>query len=102
MARSVPTLIAPADSPKMVTLDGSPPNAAMFSRTHRNRRTEPIRAERRRREWHSEKRVHTVNHDAAQGALPGVDDCIHARNVCTPQTSLLGLAPTVIACRRMP
>ena len=31
---SVVTLIAPADSPKMVTLPGSPPNAAMLSRTH--------------------------------------------------------------------
>ena len=27
-------LIAPADSPKIVTLAGSPPKAAMFSRTH--------------------------------------------------------------------
>ena len=33
-ARSVPTLIAPADSPKIVTLSGSPPKAAMLSRTH--------------------------------------------------------------------
>ena len=32
--RSVPTLIPPADSPKMVTWSGSPPNAAMLSRTH--------------------------------------------------------------------
>ncbi len=29
----VPTLMAPADSPKMVTLSGSPPKWAMFSRT---------------------------------------------------------------------
>jgi hypothetical protein len=27
-------LIAPADSPKTVTVSGSPPKAAMFSRTH--------------------------------------------------------------------
>ena len=33
-ARSTPTLIAPADSPKIVTWSGSPPNAAMLSRTH--------------------------------------------------------------------
>ena len=31
---SVPTLAAPADSPKTVTRSGSPPNAAMQSRTH--------------------------------------------------------------------
>ena len=31
---SVPTLMPPADSPKIVTLLGSPPNAAMLSRTH--------------------------------------------------------------------
>ena len=31
---SVPTLMPPADSPKMVTFSGSPPKAAMFSRTH--------------------------------------------------------------------
>ena len=31
---SVPTLPAPADSPKIVTSSGSPPNAAMLSRTH--------------------------------------------------------------------
>ena len=30
----VPTLIPPADSPKIVTFPGSPPNAAMLSRTH--------------------------------------------------------------------
>ena len=30
MASRVPMLIAPADSPKTVTLSGSPPNAAMF------------------------------------------------------------------------
>jgi hypothetical protein len=34
MDSSVPTLIAPADSPKIVTLLGSPPKAAMFSYTH--------------------------------------------------------------------
>ena len=28
------TEIAPADSPKIVTLPGSPPNAAMLSLTH--------------------------------------------------------------------
>ena len=32
--RSVPTLMPPADSPKMVTLAGSPPKAEMLSRTH--------------------------------------------------------------------
>ena len=31
---SVPTLIAPADSPKIVTLPGSPPKAAIFACTH--------------------------------------------------------------------
>ena len=31
---SVPTLMPPADSPKIVTLPGSPPKAAMLSRTH--------------------------------------------------------------------
>jgi len=30
------TLMAPADSPKIVTLPGSPPNAAMFCCTHSN------------------------------------------------------------------
>ena len=30
------TLPAPADSPQMVTLEGSPPKAAMFSCTHFN------------------------------------------------------------------
>ncbi len=33
---SVVTEIAPADSPKTVTESGSPPKAAMFSRTHRS------------------------------------------------------------------
>ena len=33
-ASRVPTLIPPADSPKIVTRPGSPPNAAMLSRTH--------------------------------------------------------------------
>jgi len=33
------TLMAPADSPKIVTLLGSPPKAAMLSRTHRNAAT---------------------------------------------------------------
>jgi len=31
---SVPTLTRPADSPKIVTLPGSPPKRAAFSRTH--------------------------------------------------------------------
>ena len=31
---SVPTLMPPADSPKIVTLSGSPPKVAMLSRTH--------------------------------------------------------------------
>jgi hypothetical protein len=31
---SVATLMAPADSPKTVTLPGSPPKAPMFSCTH--------------------------------------------------------------------
>ena len=31
---SVPTLMPPADSPKIVTRAGSPPNWAMLSRTH--------------------------------------------------------------------
>ena len=31
---SLPTIAAPADSPKIVTLFGSPPNAAMFAFTH--------------------------------------------------------------------
>ena len=35
---SVPTLMPPADSPKIVTLLGSPPNAAMLSRTHSSAR----------------------------------------------------------------
>ena len=34
VASSVPTLMPPADSPKIVTFPGSPPNAAMLSRTH--------------------------------------------------------------------
>ena len=34
MANSVDTLMAPADSPKIVTWSGSPPNEAMLSRTH--------------------------------------------------------------------
>ena len=34
MPSSVVTLMPPADSPKIVTLAGSPPNAAMLSRTH--------------------------------------------------------------------
>ena len=34
IASSIPMLIAPADSPKIVTLPGSPPNAAISSRTH--------------------------------------------------------------------
>ena len=34
-------LIAPADSPKTVTLPGSPPNAAMFSVTHSRAATWP-------------------------------------------------------------
>ena len=34
IASSTPMLIAPADSPKTVTLPGSPPKAEMFSRTH--------------------------------------------------------------------
>ena len=34
MAASAPTMIAPADSPAMVTLLGSPPNAAMFRLIH--------------------------------------------------------------------
>ncbi len=33
-ASSVPTLLAPADSPKIVTSSGLPPNPAMLSRTH--------------------------------------------------------------------
>ena len=33
-ASSIPMLMAPADSPQRVTLSGSPPKAAMFSRTH--------------------------------------------------------------------
>lgn len=33
-AISANTLCAPADSPKMVTLSGSPPNTAMFFCTH--------------------------------------------------------------------
>ena len=36
MARSVATACAPALSPKIVTLSGSPPKAAMFSRTQRS------------------------------------------------------------------
>ena len=36
---SVPTLMPPADSPKIVTLPGSPPKAAMLSRTHAGRPT---------------------------------------------------------------
>jgi hypothetical protein len=31
---SVPTLMAPADSPKIVTFPGSPPKHSMWSRTH--------------------------------------------------------------------
>ena len=34
VAMSVFTLQEPADSPKIVTRSGSPPNAAMLSRTH--------------------------------------------------------------------
>jgi len=34
IVRSVATLMAPADSPKIVTLVGSPPIAAMFPCTH--------------------------------------------------------------------
>src|SRR5260370_35101643 len=34
MASSVPMLMAPADSPKTVIFPGSPPNAAILSRTH--------------------------------------------------------------------
>jgi len=33
-ATSTPTLIPPADSPKIVTRDGSPPNFAMLRFTH--------------------------------------------------------------------
>ena len=33
-AQSIDTAMAPALSPMMVTLDGSPPKAAMFSFTH--------------------------------------------------------------------
>ena len=33
-ANNIPTECAPADSPKMVTRPGSPPNAAMFCLTH--------------------------------------------------------------------
>ena len=36
MASRHPMLIAPADSPNTVTSSGSPPNAAMCSRTHRS------------------------------------------------------------------
>ena len=36
---NVPTLMAPADSPKAVTSSGSPPKAAMLSRTHSRART---------------------------------------------------------------
>ena len=39
MASSAAIDPAPADSPKTVTRDGSPPNAAMFSRTHRSAAT---------------------------------------------------------------
>ncbi len=35
--------IPPADSPKRVTLEGSPPNAAMFSCTHFRARTLAVR-----------------------------------------------------------
>ena len=34
MVSSTLTLVPPADSPKMVTLSGSPPKAAMLSFTH--------------------------------------------------------------------
>ena len=34
MPSSVPTLMPPADSPKIVTSSGLPPNASMLSRTH--------------------------------------------------------------------
>ena len=34
IVRSVATLMPPADSPKIVTLPGSPPNAATLLRTH--------------------------------------------------------------------
>ena len=37
-ASRAPTLMPPALSPKIVTLSGSPPNAAMFSFTQRERR----------------------------------------------------------------
>ena len=33
---SAPTMTAPADSPKIVTLSGFPPNAAMLRSTHRS------------------------------------------------------------------
>jgi len=36
IASSAPTLIPPALSPKIVTLSGSPPNAAMLSLTQRS------------------------------------------------------------------
>ena len=39
MASRVVMLMAPADSPATVTRPGSPPNAAMFSRTHRSAAT---------------------------------------------------------------
>jgi hypothetical protein len=35
-AINVATLLAPADTPPIVTCRGSPPNAAMLSRTHRS------------------------------------------------------------------
>ena len=38
-AISALTANEPADSPKIVTADGSPPNAAMFSLTHRSAAT---------------------------------------------------------------
>ena len=37
--RSDITFVPPADSPKIVTRSGSPPNAAAFSRTHASART---------------------------------------------------------------
>src|SRR5438270_74523 len=52
--RRVPTLMAPADSPKAVTFPGSPPKPAMLSRTHpadgELRRPQPQLAHRRSRE----------------------------------------------------
>ena len=79
-ASSVATACAPALSPKIVTLSGSPPNAAMLSRTQRSAITRSRRnrlpsmvtsARRQRRQVQTAQRAQPVVHRDVDAAAPG-------------------------------